>query len=144
METLFVTDDALRQDRVAALVEAARQAGAVAYEVPAELLVEVSDAQTPQGVVGIVLAPTRSAALPADPNPWMLVVDRVQDPGNLGTLCRTALAASVTASRCCTVPLIPAIRKRYVPRLEQSSAFRSPSFLVRSSWHRLSAKAYAS
>lgn len=96
VETLFVTDDALRQDRVAALVEAARQAGAVAYEVPAELLVEVSDAQTPQGVVGIVLAPTRSAALPADPNPWMLVVDRVQDPGNLGTLCRTALAASVT------------------------------------------------
>lgn len=96
VETLFVTAKAKEEDRVAALVAAAEGIGAVACEVPEELLVEVSDAQTPQGVVGIVLAPTRSIKLQAHSNPWLLVVDRVQDPGNLGTLCRTALAAGVT------------------------------------------------
>lgn len=96
VDTLFVTAKALKDSRVAALAAAAEATGATKCEVSEELLVEVSDAQTPQGVVGIVLAPTRSADILLQPDPWVLVVDRVQDPGNLGTLFRTALAASVT------------------------------------------------
>jgi TrmH family RNA methyltransferase len=43
-----------------------------------------------QGVVTLVDPP--AASLPSCPNPLLLVIDRVQDPGNLGTILRSAEA----------------------------------------------------
>ena len=62
-------------------------------EVPAKTLVGLAATDTPQGVVAIVEHP-RSQLETIDPEPRhpVLVLDSLQDPGNVGTLLRTAFA----------------------------------------------------
>lgn len=62
---------------------------------PPELVAELSDTQTPQGVLAVF--PQPALALPASPD-LVLVCDRVADPGNLGTLLRSAVGAGVSAA----------------------------------------------
>jgi TrmH family RNA methyltransferase len=66
-----------------------------------ELFRSVSQTVTPQGVVAIarVRESTASEAIAAARSGrWPLVVlDRVQDPGNVGAICRTAAAAGAPA-----------------------------------------------
>lgn len=95
-DTLFVTSEVLQVERIERLLAACRAGGTEVFEVTQELMQEVSDALTPQGVVGIVPAPDLHADVFSHAEPWLLIVDRIQDPGNLGTICRTALAANVT------------------------------------------------
>jgi TrmH family RNA methyltransferase len=54
----------------------------------------VSDTQTPQGILAVL--PIPKWEFPADPV-FLLILDGLRDPGNLGTLLRTALAAGVEA-----------------------------------------------
>ena len=69
-------------------------------EIPAELALEaapeiiqhVCATEQPQGIVGVFPMPTPS--LPRDPQ-RVLILDAVRDPGNLGTILRTAAAAGV-------------------------------------------------
>jgi len=53
----------------------------------------LSDAVTPQGVVAVVRTP--DVDLPVPTSGPVLVLDRVADPGNVGTLVRTAAALGV-------------------------------------------------
>jgi len=53
----------------------------------------LSDAVTPQGVVAVVRTPDLEQPLPS--TGAVLVLDRVSDPGNVGTLVRTAAALGV-------------------------------------------------
>ena len=55
----------------------------------------MSDTQSPQGVIGVF--PLPDASLPA-PLQRALVLDALRDPGNLGTMLRTAAAAGVEAA----------------------------------------------
>jgi len=57
-------------------------------EVPADLLASLCDTKTPQGVLFVCKAP--GTALPALDGQRYLVLDGVQDPGNVGTVWRTA------------------------------------------------------
>jgi TrmH family RNA methyltransferase len=54
------------------------------------LFAELADAQTPAGMLAVVEPP---AAAPADVQADAVLLDGIQDPGNLGTLLRTAAAA---------------------------------------------------
>jgi TrmH family RNA methyltransferase len=58
------------------------------------VLASCSDAVTPQGVLAVVSMPDKPLPEECD---FALVLDRVRDPGNLGTLLRTAHAAAVQA-----------------------------------------------
>ena len=64
----------------------------------------LSTTVTPQGVMAIArrdLVPVREALAAARAAGWPLVVlDGVQDPGNVGTICRTAAAAGAPAVAC--------------------------------------------
>jgi TrmH family RNA methyltransferase len=60
----------------------------------ADVLRHVSDTEQPQGVVGIFAMP--SSKLPS-PLSRVLICDAIRDPGNLGTILRTAAAASIEA-----------------------------------------------
>jgi RNA methyltransferase, TrmH family len=53
-----------------------------------------SDTQSPQGILAVV--PIPEWQFPADPT-FLVIPDGIRDPGNLGTLLRTALAAGVEA-----------------------------------------------
>lgn len=59
------------------------------YQVSAELLKELSSQKTPQGVLAVVEQP---AFVNTRPTTNFIVLDGIQDAGNLGTILRTALA----------------------------------------------------
>ncbi len=60
-------------------------------EVSVEAFQSMSTEQTPQGVLATVRIP--KASLRAPSNPCVLLLDGLQDPGNVGTIIRTANAA---------------------------------------------------
>lgn len=62
------------------------------------VLAKCCDADTPQGVVAVVRkSPVGALEAAAAPNALVVAVDGVQDPGNLGTIIRSADAAGATA-----------------------------------------------
>ncbi len=69
-------------------------------EVSERVIESVSETQTSQGVVSILplsaFTPQRTRARrPASSRPALLILDGLADPGNMGTILRTALAADV-------------------------------------------------
>jgi len=88
---VFHTED--HGDLVAAL-----PAGVRHTQVDERVMARLSDAVTPQGVVAVVRTPDLDGPAPA--HGPILVLDRVSDPGNVGTLIRTAaaLGASVLSA----------------------------------------------
>jgi len=89
---LYVPEQLQKMPRGAALLErlaACREA----FSTTPQVLRSVSDTVTPQGVVAAVPFPER----PPQGEGLLLVLDRLRDPGNCGTILRTAEAAGVRA-----------------------------------------------
>jgi len=60
--------------------------------VPEDVMESISPMQTPQGALFLCRLPEKTAFAP---KPGMLLLDGIQDPGNLGTILRTADALNV-------------------------------------------------
>ena len=105
LDTLIVADSA-RQNR-----EIAAYLGTRPVTVLSDILVrELGLVDTPSGI--LALAPIPAPELPPDTAADALLLDGVQDPGNLGTLLRTAAAAGVRQvllSAACTAPWSPKV-----------------------------------
>jgi len=72
------------------LMRAITAAGVVVEAVRPDILTAVSDTPAPQGLLALV----EIAELPLPPAPhFLLLLDTLRDPGNLGTILRTASAA---------------------------------------------------
>ena len=57
----------------------------------------MSDTMTPQGILAVVRQPVSTLKkLLGEQNPFFMVLENIQDPGNLGTILRTAEGAGVT------------------------------------------------
>lgn len=90
LEELYGTAEALTDH--AALVDAVEGDGVPAFSVPDRLLGRLSDLETPPGLLAVARQPTTSLAeLMARPGPVLLLAG-VGDPGNAGTLLRSAEA----------------------------------------------------
>ncbi|NIP81452.1 MAG: RNA methyltransferase, partial [Gemmatimonadetes bacterium] len=75
------------------LAEHLEATGVVVEWVGEEILASVSDTESPQGLLLVCEAPAVDpAALLSAPDGRFLLLDGVQDPGNLGTLVRAARA----------------------------------------------------
>ncbi|HEY4998665.1 MAG TPA: RNA methyltransferase [Usitatibacter sp.] len=88
-EEVMVDASGLADPEVAALVE--RSAPAPVTLLSDALFKALSTVQTPTGVIARVRTP-QGHAVPADA-PLVLLLDDIQDPGNVGTLLRSAAAA---------------------------------------------------
>ena len=73
------------------------QANAI-YEIVADnVFKSASDTQTPQGIMAVVAMPSYSLSeLLSGDNTHLLILESIQDPGNLGTMVRTGEGAGVT------------------------------------------------
>jgi len=94
--------------------------------VPDRLFERIAQTETPQGIAALVELPTYSLEqVAAAPNPLLLVACRIQDPGNLGTMMRTALAFSASGFLALKETVSP-----FNPKAVRSSAgavFRLPT-----------------
>lgn len=67
----------------------------LATEVSDKVLGAMSTETTPQGVLAVVAMPEQDTNLDYDKKPLIVALEAIQDPGNLGTILRTAEAAGV-------------------------------------------------
>ena len=94
--------------------------------VPEDVMASVSPMQSPQGALFLCRLPEKTAF---SPRPGMLLLDGIQDPGNLGTILRTADALEIP------VALLEGCADPYSHKVVRSSmgaVFRSP--VVQATW----------
>ena len=88
--------------------------------VPEDVMASISPMDTPQGALFLCRLPEKA---PFVPQPGMLLLDRIQDPGNLGTILRTADALDIP------VALLPGCADPFshkVVRASMGAVFRRP------------------
>ena len=107
-------------------VQAEIPEGVRVVRVPEDVMASVSPMETPQGALFLCRLPEE---MPFVPKPGMLLLDGIQDPGNLGTILRTADALDVP------VVLLEGCADPYshkVVRASMGAVFRVPP--VRTTW----------
>lgn len=93
VEQVFFSDRLLSAPRGMDIVARANELGLFVTECTDGVLSELTDTVNSQGVVAVLRKPT----WPSIPQGLILVADEIQDPGNMGTLIRTAVGAGVDA-----------------------------------------------
>ena len=125
---LLVADDAAGQE---AVLEAAAQRGVRIERAPRRDFDELADTATPSGVLAVVeWRPLALEALRLEPRATLLVLDAVQDPGNVGGMLRTAYALGAAATVALDGTADPGAHK--VLRAAMGAAFRHP--VVEARW----------
>lgn len=90
----FVLYDETLSERGKSQVESLRSRGVEVDEIPPSLMKSLSETETPQGILAVL----EFTQLPITNSPnFLLIPDRIRDPGNLGTLLRSAAASGVQA-----------------------------------------------
>ncbi len=92
VDRVFFGDDL--SARGLSLVDGFRQGGVECLEVKRDILNNISDTEQSQGI----LAVCKKTVLPEPEEPdFILIIDALRDPGNLGTILRTAASAGAQA-----------------------------------------------
>jgi TrmH family RNA methyltransferase len=119
--TRFILFDETLNDRGMAQVEGLRSRGVDVEEISTSLMKSLSETESPQGILAVL--ELTNLPLPNLPT-FILIPDQIRDPGNLGTLLRTAAAAGVQA-----VLLPPETTDAFAPKVVRSGMgahFRLP------------------
>ncbi len=107
-------------------VEATIPEGVRIVRVPEDVMASISPMETPQGALFLCRLPEKTEFIP---KPGMLVLDGIQDPGNIGTILRTADALEIP------VVLLEGCADPYshkVVRASMGAVFRTP--VIQSTW----------
>ncbi len=122
--------------RGAALIGTLRTAGIEVVEVGPLEFGSAAETESPQGVLAIAEIPERTLdTLPVADRARIVVLDAVQDPGNVGTILRTAAALGATAA--ISMPGTVDLWNAKVVRSAMGASFHVPAFAC--SWEQLDA-----
>jgi TrmH family RNA methyltransferase len=125
---LLLAEDAPNLD---AVLEAAARRGVKVERAPRRVFAELADTDTPSGVLAVAeWRPLPLAELRVEPRATLLVLDAVQDPGNVGGMIRTAYALGAAATVALDGTADPGAHK--VLRAAMGAAFRHP--VVEAHW----------
>jgi TrmH family RNA methyltransferase len=108
----FALYDSSLNERGSSLIEHLLSREIEVEEVSEPLMKSLSDTETPQGILAVL--ELSHLPLPTSPD-FLLIPDQIRDPGNLGTLLRTAAAAGVEA-----VFLPPETTDAFAPKVLRS------------------------
>ena len=108
------------------LIARAEAQGARLFEAEPQVFALASDVETPQGVIFSCAMPKRFADDLPETLSGAVLLDGVQDPGNLGTILRTADAFALDAVILCEGCTDPTAPK--VVRATMGAAFRQPVY----------------
>lgn len=124
-ETVFYVPETLATNEVGqALLQQVQRAGITCWACSPAAFAPLAETVTPQGIAAVVPMPR----LPAPPHPDLtLILDGVRDPGNAGTLLRSAEAAGVNAVIFAPDTVDPFNDK--VLRAAMGAHFRQPVFV---------------
>ena len=92
VQELLVSDSL--SERGKSLYESIDFPGCAKFQVPDEVMSDLTDTETPQGITAVLIQ--QELALPEHLD-FLLILDSIRDPGNVGTILRTASAAGVNA-----------------------------------------------
>lgn len=108
------------------LKAALASSGVRMLEVSSDALSELADTEHPQGIIAIIAAPRWSLDhISVRPHDTVLVLDGVQDPGNVGTIIRTAF--SLGARGVIALPGTSELSNPKVLRSAMGATFRLPT-----------------
>ena len=98
IETCIYTEESVKQERVQKILAVLETKNCRIIQVPSELYSKVTDTKEPQGIMAIVQKKYQCLedVLATGTKGFFMVLDEVQDPGNVGTMIRTAAAAGCT------------------------------------------------
>jgi TrmH family RNA methyltransferase len=123
-------------ERGGRLLELIRSRGIEVADVDDRGFRSAAETDSPQGVVAIAEAPDRSLEMvPATGPIRLLLLDSVQDPGNVGTIIRTAAALGATAT--VALPGTVDVWNAKVVRSAMGAHFHYPAF--HSTWQEVEA-----
>jgi RNA methyltransferase, TrmH family len=92
-------------------------------EIDERLMTAISDTETPQGILAVLPITKRDLPFPLD---FLVILDQIRDPGNMGTVMRTAAAAGVQA-----MIISPGTMDVFAPKVVRSAMgahFRTPIY----------------
>jgi TrmH family RNA methyltransferase len=105
-------DQTLSERGMALIAQIEKDQRCNVFEVSPNLMSEISDTETPQGILAVLQE--RPLPLPAKPT-FLILADQIRDPGNMGTLLRTAEAAGADG-----VILTPGTVDAFSPKVVRS------------------------
>jgi len=117
----FVLFDETLSERGKSQVESLRSRGVDVEEVSASVMKSISETEAPQGILAVL--EFTNLPIPNQSN-FILIPDQIRDPGNLGTLLRSAAASGVQA-----VLIPPETTDAFAPKVLRSGMgahFRLP------------------
>ena len=120
--------------RGAALLGMLRTAGLEIAEIPPLDFASAAETESPQGVLAVAEIPSRTLdELTLGASARIVVLDAVQDPGNVGTILRTAAALGATAA--VSMPGTVDLWNAKVVRSAMGASFHFP--VLQSTWDQL-------
>ncbi len=129
LREVYVTREFCEDDRWRRFCEGVGEHAPQVFEVSDQVMRSVSDTVTPQGILAVISQPGYDLEKLLTGEAYLLVLERLQDPGNMGTIFRTAEGAGVTGiimSEDCVDIFSPK-----VVRSTMGSLFRVPFYISR-------------
>jgi TrmH family RNA methyltransferase len=123
----LATGQLLEDVRGASVVAALRDRAIPVQQVTDTEFESAADTEAPQGILALAEVPIRSfTLLPIPPTMRLIVLDAVQDPGNVGTIVRTAAALGALAT--VALPGTVDLWNAKVVRSAMGAHFHHPAF----------------